>query len=804
MSNLEEMKKAIQARKMAALAAKAEQESPVIVDSPAPTNDNNKVVDSVNSVNVAVSNSNPTPVSRSVSSISASPRLQAQAKSSVRVEPPSRTIATKLERLCQRVSELQNFANEKYEQDGSYKYIADQLNKTIESLKEGRLIAHLVAKENNYAQALRNCLASDPGVNSYYAFKVVNFPEDTTETSSTANLMLQTPGAIISSNAQFKLSTEKPTKIGRDSNRSNIVIVDSISMVSGLHITIQANNNNWSLVDSSSNGTYINGNRIKGNYLLQSGDRISLGGSPGSNGIAEFIFENKPELLTPSEKTSREFSDCDMFCIVTNPKDIHSNELKPLLKKVSSYPISKILIVCDVDSDKVESINHFGNMLIDSASEWLASNKVSVDFVAIQLRHFFYSTKPEITDNKLTEELKKLYLVAESLTDYKPEDTISRRVSANLSFYISVIEKILNNQDETLKKELQQLQERISGMAVEDYKAQFKNVIKQIADDRERFFRQTKTEITQSKISVLDTYNKKSVMSRIQVIVEEFIPRIISRSGNTYLTLGEANSNEQVDLKLFRFCAQELCNWGVEEWQRVLNKHFGGLKDLFQRTKRSLTALSIQMPSEIDINKVAAPKIDKCFQDSVMGASQEVAFREDSVGSFLFKNIRSTIMTVGVFGTLIVTGSTLLSSNNDTGKSASASQQKGQLLKNIKESIPGFEYVAVLLIAGLIGFIIYDFVRTKHLKRSEAGEKLKKDMISYYQSYVKDRSDKVIQEILITLEIEEQRLKNVLDRASEQVESFVSDFKRQVDDIKNRQSLIGKEKTNLDKLKRAI
>ena len=74
--------------------------------------------------------------------------------------------------------------------------------------------------------------------------------------------------------AEFFLE-EGETTLGRSSD--NDIVVD-YSAVSGRHAKIVRIGENYFIEDlGSSNGTFINGKKINGQYLLNSGDLIGLG-----------------------------------------------------------------------------------------------------------------------------------------------------------------------------------------------------------------------------------------------------------------------------------------------------------------------------------------------------------------------------------------------------------------------------------------------------------------------------------------------------------------------------------------------
>jgi RsiW-degrading membrane proteinase PrsW (M82 family) len=86
-----------------------------------------------------------------------------------------------------------------------------------------------------------------------------------------------------------------PINLGRDPAACQIVLEMHYGMVSRLHAEVRVAGGGWLLVDlGSSNGTYLNGQRLRGSLLLKAGDRIVLGPSG-----PEFLFELEPVTKPP-------------------------------------------------------------------------------------------------------------------------------------------------------------------------------------------------------------------------------------------------------------------------------------------------------------------------------------------------------------------------------------------------------------------------------------------------------------------------------------------------------------------------
>jgi RsiW-degrading membrane proteinase PrsW (M82 family) len=145
---------------------------------------------------------------------------------------------------------------------------------------------------------------------------------------------LPTKGAAGAQLEKYQLSETREIAIGRDKNCQIALESIAYGMVSRRHAAVRPLQNSsfpkWELCDlNSANGTYINGDRLQGCQILETGDRITL----GLDG-PEFIFEspltphsNKPKFPTvnrgnfaASEKENLTFT--QLFPIASTGKQL--------------------------------------------------------------------------------------------------------------------------------------------------------------------------------------------------------------------------------------------------------------------------------------------------------------------------------------------------------------------------------------------------------------------------------------------------------------------------------------------------
>jgi len=123
----------------------------------------------------------------------------------------------------------------------------------------------------------------------------------------------------------YSLSPEREMAIGRDPACDIVLESEQYGMVSRHHATLQPlPQNQWQICDlNSSNGTFVNGQRLQGCRALNPGDRITL----GDRG-AELIFESHsphPSSFIPppaSLLTEAEVNFSHLFPIISTAKDL--------------------------------------------------------------------------------------------------------------------------------------------------------------------------------------------------------------------------------------------------------------------------------------------------------------------------------------------------------------------------------------------------------------------------------------------------------------------------------------------------
>lgn len=125
----------------------------------------------------------------------------------------------------------------------------------------------------------------------------------------------------------FDFMTDKCV-IGRNPN-SDIVIEDI--EVSKNHLTITRKGNTFLIEDqNSTNGTFLNGKKLKKPTAIKNGDMISL----GNNQVLEFVYEKADEIPEPDEISDSSQKDESVQSKVTKVEEEITEVEKPLKERV--------------------------------------------------------------------------------------------------------------------------------------------------------------------------------------------------------------------------------------------------------------------------------------------------------------------------------------------------------------------------------------------------------------------------------------------------------------------------------------
>jgi len=604
--------------------------------------------------------------------------------------------------------------------------------------------------------------------------------------AGSATLVLSTS----SDGKTYQLSATEKTGIGRNPD-SEIAIDSSLyKKVSWNHAQIcPCGNLAWEICDrDSTNGTYINGVRLQGCQKLQTGDRITLAAASASSTSPEFVFEYS--LTTKHPESLVEAIDCDILYLVCD-RTTPTKAWQGLVTIANAAPIAKRVVIGSIPS-------------LTQIETWLCSQDMSDSFELLVLSLSSFSLQTQISEinSGAQQELERFCQSLETFIKGKPEDILAQRLTARVLEKLSAIEQVFDREAEAIAQQLQQEEDKIQTLASDDVKEQVKKALRKASDDKDKFFKQVKLELNQSKAALLDAYSKKSITYKIEEFIERLKPQIVKKNGFQYIQLRAENPvtvNGNVNADLTYFCSHELKKWADKEWQLVTTAYSeGGLNAIVKTIYKTLNFLP---STNIDKSLFYTDRgidIQKSLMNSFIEAPYEGRYQGVSPLTYILKQIRANMMQftfLAGFGAMFV------------GVKISGGGK--QIVSSITQPLRENPILFGIAIFFLICLLTYTYQKDTTLQLEAIADKLRKELSNHYQSLSKNLVEKLVLEITTVLEAEEKRLKDALEIASDKFTTYIIDLeksqlllKTNLEQQKMRLRNLDKEKADLQKLKR--
>ena len=704
-------------------------------------------------------------------------------------------MSSKTDKLAQKLQEFQRFVTVRSDRDTVYLAVEREVEKMSAWLKSGKINVQIYSRFPVLAQGLQNLLNSEQNLRDLYDCSCLNLPiqPQVSVANSPAAIILNS--SFVGMQKRYAISSREKIVIGRRLD-CQIKVPDELSKISGHHVEIEPYGKgslSWQICDlNSANGTYINGEKLNGCRILQAGDKISLAYPFQDNNGIEFVFECL-QTSTEEDEVSKELAEGDIFCLVINAGGLIGEEEKYLLKKVFKCQKAKFILVADTSGSSGQVTPAINAAFAEVKTLIERENpRLILEFVPLFLRAF-YGVQNTVTEPNLQAEVNKFTQSLESFGKKEVENIVIRRIGSLLLLQIARLEAFLEVQEGAIVKEIQKIEADLQAGIQSEKKEQTRKAIKKANDEKEKFFKEVKNNLSQSKSDFLDSFRKKSIVNKIELFTENLMPVVTKKGNETYIQLfSESTTNAGgVTNAMSYLCRSEILQWGTEEWRRIYNDYAeGGLWGMSQRISAMLNVI----PSVGIVNYWEQPNSNMDFSRSLDASlvefSCETRYQEGSFWSSIFKQGKTYIFLLGGGGIIAAINKFV---------------QKSTGVKIADEG---------LLVLGILGVVIsftftyINYENNKTAKRKEAGEKLKKELSSYYQSLAKSLVEKLVQAFSLRLEAEERRIREALDAVNERFAGYFVDLEKGQTAMKSclaeqkvRQTELKKEKLELDKFK---
>lgn len=701
----------------------------------------------------------------------------------------------KVHKIAKHIQDIQKFVANRISQDRAYSSISQALAELSELFKTDKLILQLVSQDLPQAQALQKLLNLSEHSRDIYQLKIAVLPE-----IPDPNAPLPPPALVLqpSSNAQqpvqYKLTGTQTQIIGRNPSVAQLLLPDNLNLISGNHAEIQPLiEGDWRIRDSGSrNGTFINGNpqKFQDWHKLKVGDQICLGSASQASGSATLVFE-KPstEDIHPAYTDAQRILNCNILCLVI-PAQPLTGAVQRFVRLVADAKIAKLFVVVNRPGGISSDVLKDTLVEIENSIKSQLQNKY-FEVISLLLEPFVPSSGATIITPHAQPEFEHFCESLQVLSKEKAEEILAEWATFKLNQQIDNIESILVQQDAALKEKLQKDEERFRELSPGNLKKQAEKIYKKVDGERDSFFKQVKAELNQSKAGLLDEFRQSGLPYKIQQFTKQLQPAVSDRGGYRYVRL-KVRANDtasrptnDVHATATELCHTELTQWAITEWNRIRSEYAGGGLDAFLRKSYdSLNFIPELVLPDDGFSTSQTLSIQSVLDASSVEPTIELRFKQVGLGAYMFKNLKGQIITI--VGTITMLGSGFIGSE-----------------------------AKVILIPALIPITLVmvwlSHKQEKEAKVEEVVEKLQKETVSYYQSYVKGLVDRLMQRIGGLLESEERRFRETLENVKEsyaahitELEKTQNQLKAQLDEMKRPgQSRFEKDLAELRKLRQS-
>ena len=684
-----------------------------------------------------------------------------------------------------------------------------QLKNLEELLAAKKLTLQIVSETETLAQALFDLLSEQTNFSAAYRIKLdalPNLPQPIIPTVSgilTLKCSMENTTEIEHS---YTLPWQGEVSLGRNPQADIVLDNPSYRGISGQHASLSAHRKEtgeilWQIEDKkSTNGTFVNHQRLLSPQILTSGDEITLANPDPAIGVVRLIFECQTVIPDNSiDALYWDVIDADVLLLVTSLQSSLSERAIAFLKGVDTTLISKQFLVCELLTPEEESqLNSNNNQKLSDLESWLKAEaeKSQFEVLPVFLKPYYQDDYPKELEKNLQKKQEQFLKAIEGIIKRQPENILASRLSQKLPYFLSPIEKLLQEEKRLVQENIAKQKQDLENLKESNFKEMLKRATLTFNEDKDRFLKKVRLDLQQAKGGAIDIFSKKSIVYQVQESVETLQPIIVKRNGKSYIQLSSSSNGVDSDMNdsLIEFCSSQVEKWGNNEWNKIISSYsHGGINGLIERSIATFN----MVPSLLKKTSFSYPQpldIKDSLRDDFAGTNCEVRHKQTSLLNYLMKEIRTNMMQYMMMITLFL---------------GLVGIRGG---KNIFfEKLSGF-FKAYPWSLGLVIFAVFTFLLNAHnsdnqLKIEEADEKLKKELTSYYQSLSKNLLEKIIQELTIALDSEMKKLEDTFSEIQSNYNEYILESEKQqansqanLDNYREKEKNIEKELQEFQKL----
>ena len=708
-------------------------------------------------------------------------------------------MAPKADKLQQNIESIQNFLLRKSGVYPELNKLSEEIKYLEKILEQKKLSLQIVGNQEIFNQAMFDLVSSNSEFNQAYNIKYDLIPQayQQPENQLQSRLILERSLADSTQTVEeYPLKVSEKYLVGRAKNNHISLDEEVYQGVSWQHLEIKAvktkdeeNQYQWQINDlGSSNGTFVNGTKIdSAEHTLTVNDRITLAHPQLKTNIACFDFKQELVTLESEENNNyQEIVDCDLLLLLSENNQSISQTEKEFLTNLDNSLISKIFLVINLSEQETDN----QQKTIEVWEKEIESLNIEykIDLFPVFLKSYYQEEEQEKLSKPEQKLQDKFIKGLANVIKRQPENILASRLSVKLKPLVTPLQQILNEEEQELKAKIRNLQDKLIEVTSQNWKEVTKMALVNVKNDKDKFFKQIKSDLVQAKAAILDNFSKRSVVSQIQDFVDELKPTVYKKQGQPHVKLFSENQEENSDINgiLIQFSTSTIEEWASNQWQKINHVyHDGGLQQLLTQIYNHVNIIPdlfthspFLSPSDLDIKNN--------FMISFMGIESELRHKQVSMAGYIMKTLRANMMQVMMMVTMLLAL---------FGQKMGKNQIFGELSKVFK-SVP---FLLGITVFAIIFFLTNAYNQDTSLKLEEAELKLKKEVSGYYQSLSKNLIEKVIQDINLALEYEASRIDSALEMIQETYNDYILEMeKKQVQIKANLQALQEKEK-NLGK-----
>ena len=713
----------------------------------------------------------------------------------------------KADKLSQTIDSLQLFLGRKADEREDLAEISRQLAQLNKTLSHKKLTVQIVSEEPALAQAVFDFINAQKELKRFFQLKFDGIPKTPEQTAPKQCASLKLRQHLNNSTGlqqYIEMDANSEYSIGR-SPESDVTIDGKLyqgvswSHAAILPLTEGGKKTQWQICDrNSTNGTFVNGQQVRDAQLLNSGDVVTLACPQTGERVAELAFNVRIEALSlETDKEYWDVVDCDVLMVVVDSRQQLTPSVRDFVQNLDrTYISQQFLLVDTLDPKKETEAAKDAETNFKVIESWVKEESERMfELVPLYLKPFYTESKEEVDPRQLKKQ-ERFAKILGNIVKRQPENILAKRIAVKVVRAAEPVEPFLSQQQQELADKLAQEEQELKNLEQVNLKETSKKAIAQANQNKDKFFKQIKLDMSQSKAALLDVYSKKSVIYQIQDFVDHLIPVVSHKNGQKIIQLNDdSTDSEDINTSLVGFCTDSLSKWSTEELYKVSHVYCdGGLHGLLERLNEKANIVP-EVLSESPFSTPDDVNVENNFLMSFAGTNCETTHKQKSLGGYIMKQLRSQMMQVMMMLTLVLGFVGIKSSKN-------------QMMQNLSGTFQQMPWLFGVFVCGIIFLLVNAYNSENDLKLDEAGAKLKKDLSSYYQSFTKNLIDKVIQDITLSLELEDKKIADGLEIVSEAYSDRMVEIEKKQIQIKNnlekytaQQKSLNTELSEFEKLK---